>query len=146
MQGRAEPDQTTPRGKAYGLVLQITRTQQSAFLSARIAQRVVSGVTVSALPNSRLGMALVTGQVIPVVALGESTAGTAAELVLCELWESVTSSVDPAPADGPTESVAISGVKVLASGAFERLDASHVEFGGQSVEALDLAQLMDALE
>ncbi|MEZ4369539.1 MAG: hypothetical protein R3B07_01890 [Polyangiaceae bacterium] len=137
---RADADDT--RGKAYGLVLEDTRTKQSAFLSARIAQRVVRDANVSALPNSRLGMALIGGQVIPVVMLG----GASTELIVCELWENLTSGVEPAPADGPTETIAVGGVKVLASGAFHRLDAAHVEFQGESVEALDLAELLDAME
>lgn len=143
MEDRAEPKHPVGHAeKAYGLLLSDPRDSTRWFLSARIAQRVVRGATVSPIPSSRLGMALIGGRVIPVVALGTGSS----ELIVCELWDDVRAGVDPAPPKGPTETIAVSGVTVLASGAFTRLDPTHVEFEGESVEALDLALLFDGLE
>ncbi len=144
-----QPDRSQfgPEGaRAYGLVLEFfpdsRRAATRAFLSARIAQRVVRGATISSVPNSHLGMALIGGSVIPVVALGATTS----EIVVCELWESLTPGVEPEPAKGATETIGVSGVTVLSSGAFKRLDGASVEFRGEPVEALDVALLVDALE
>lgn len=143
MEDRAEPNRSGAQAeKAYGLLISEARASTRWFLSARIAQRVVRGATVSPIPSSQLGMALIGGQVIPVVALGPG----GSELIVCELWDDVTAGLDPAPASGSTETIAVSGVTVLASGGFTRLDAAHVEFEGESVGALDLALLFDGLE
>ncbi|MEZ4231727.1 MAG: hypothetical protein R3B89_21305 [Polyangiaceae bacterium] len=142
-----QPEQSpssSQRSKAHGLVLEYRDALglNRAFISARIAIRVVRGTAVTPVPNSALGMALIDGQVVPVVALGEGTS----QLVLCELSEESTPGVDPAATKGATETVAVSGVSVLESGAFPRLDAMSVEFRGEAVQALDLGLVLQALE
>ncbi|HEY3497230.1 MAG TPA: hypothetical protein VGK73_21180 [Polyangiaceae bacterium] len=96
------------------------------FVPATVAKGLVRSPIASPVASTPLQMALVAGQVLPVVALGSPSA----ELVLCEL-------------DG--ELVAFSGLEVERSGSFEAADGG-VMADGRLLRDLDLASVLRSLD
>jgi len=90
------------------------------FLPENLVEQLVARAVVSPVPGSPLLMALIDGEVLPVLPLGRLEAF----LIICVV-------------DG--ERLALGGLQVAASGAFEQLDAgAHVRFEDRSVPYLDL--------
>lgn len=96
------------------------------FVSVEIAQRVVPLPETSPVANTPLAMALVSGQVLPVVALGSPTG----VLVVCSL-------------EG--ELVGFSGLEVERTGSFPATDGG-VTFGERTLCDLDLASALRSLD
>lgn len=132
----------------YGLIVELSGHAGDAppelrFISARIAQRVVPRAVVSSLPGSQLGICQVGGLILPVVELGPA----ATELILCDLPRHAPEREQAGKPDAPpppSECLAVSGARVLASGAFERRGAA-VMYAGQPVMPLDLELLAEHL-
>lgn len=96
------------------------------FVSASIARSLVRLPVSSPVASTPLQMALVSGQVVPIVALGSPTG----ELVLCEI-------------DG--EIVGFSGLEVERAGAFEAVEGGVVA-EGRTLRDLDLASVLRSLD
>lgn len=129
--------------RAYGLIVELPvgpNHEEPAlrFISAGIAQRVVPRPVVSSLPSGHLGICLVDGVILPVVELGPG----ATELIVCELPRKGRAGYPSAPQS--TETLAVSGARALASGAFDQR-GDCVEYAGQLVEALDLELLQETV-
>jgi hypothetical protein len=89
------------------------------FISAEFVQRIVRPVAISAVPGTRLGLTFFQGRVISVLALGNAQD----ELLVCDVQG---------------ELVALSGLRVLASGFFEAA-ADGVRMDSEVVPAFDVA-------
>ncbi|MBX3183887.1 MAG: hypothetical protein KIT72_07175 [Polyangiaceae bacterium] len=116
-----------------GLILELPNDARALagrwFLTADVALRIVLAAEITRVPFSELGMALIEGQVLPVLFLS----GSATELVWCEL-----------PSDArEAEPVLVSGARVLASGRFPAAGAG-VSYLGEALAPLELGVLMDA--
>jgi hypothetical protein len=96
------------------------------FIPATVAKALVATPEVSPVPGAGLGMALVSGEVVAVVPLGDA----ASALVLCDV-------------DG--ELVAFSGLSPEASGFFEATEAG-VSFAGELAQDLDLNAALRSVE
>lgn len=96
------------------------------FVPAEIAQKVVPLPETSPVANTPLAMALVSGQVLPVVALGSPTG----VLVVCAL-------------EG--ELIGFSGLEVERSGSFPAVE-DGVMFGERKLRELDLASALRSLD
>ncbi len=96
------------------------------FVPATTARAIVPLPPMSPVANTPLQMALVSGRVVPVVALGSPTS----VLVLCELDE---------------ESVGFSGLEVSAVGSFEATERG-VLVDGRAVPELDLSGALRSME
>jgi hypothetical protein len=96
------------------------------FVSADVARQVVPLPTLSPVATTPLQMAVVGGQVVPVVALGSPTLA----LLVCEL-------------EG--EAIGFSGLEVERAGAFEATDGGVV-VGERTVRDLDLPSALRSLE
>ncbi|HEV8247754.1 MAG TPA: hypothetical protein VGP93_18395 [Polyangiaceae bacterium] len=88
------------------------------FIPAAVARSLVRRPEISRLPGTELGMALVGGEVVPVLPLGHGSGA----LVLCEL-------------EG--ESIAFSGLIPEAAGFFETSDQGVI-YGAERAPELDL--------
>lgn len=95
-------------------------------MPATIAKSLLRAPVASPVASTPLQMALVSGQVLPVVALGSPTG----ELVLCEI-------------EG--ELVAFSGLEVERSGVFEAAEGG-VMAEGRVLRELDLASALRSLD
>jgi hypothetical protein len=96
------------------------------FVPATTARAIVPLPPMSPVGNTPLQMALVSGHVVPVVALGSPTS----VLVLCELDE---------------ESIGFSGLDVSAVGAFEATERG-VLVDGRAIPELDLLGALRSME
>ena len=96
------------------------------FVSAEIAQKVVPLPETSPVANTQLAMALVSGQVLPVVALGSPTG----VLLVCEV-------------EG--ELIGFSGLEVERTGSFPAADGG-VMHGERKLRDLDLASALRTLD
>ncbi len=97
------------------------------FVSGEVIEQVVPRAVVSPIPGSALLMALVDGDVLPVLPLGRLDV----PLLICTVGG---------------ERIALGGLQVAASGNFERLaDGLHVRFEDRSVRDLDLTYPLDLL-
>jgi len=96
------------------------------FIPAEVARQVVPLPKLSPVATTPLQMAVVSGQVVPVVALGSPTQA----LLVCEL-------------DG--ELVGFSGLEVDRAGAFDATDGG-VLLGERTVRDLDLSGALRSLE
>ncbi len=107
-----------------GLVLRGKRGLH--FISAQVARGLVPRPEVSQLPGTELGMALVGGEVVPVLTLGESSGA----LVVCDVGG---------------ELIAFSGLNPEAAGFFEPTDTG-VRYGAERAVELDLGAERDSAE
>ena len=89
------------------------------FVPAEVAREIVPRPVISRVPGTPLGMALVSGRVVPVIDLGDDRR----QLLVCDL-------------DG--EFVAIAGLDVVEAGFFEA-DPDGVRDGAQRIPMLDVA-------
>lgn len=86
-----------------GLLVQL---EQTWFLPADVAKRVVRRATISPVPGSRVGITIVEGRVVTVLRVGGSaSSGPLGDLVLCEIGG---------------ETVGLAGFEVLAAGRYPR--------------------------
>jgi hypothetical protein len=97
------------------------------FVPEDVVEQLAPRAVVSPIPGSRLLMALVDGDVLPVLPLGQPHH----PLLVC-----LTAG----------ERIALGGLQVAASGSFERLDdGTHVRFEERCVPYLDLTNPLDLL-
>jgi len=96
------------------------------FVPATTARSIVPLPPMSPVANTPLQMALVSGRVVPVVALGSPTS----VLVLCELDE---------------EAIGFSGLEVSAAGSYEATERGVV-VDGRAVPELDLLGAVRSME
>lgn len=96
------------------------------FVPAEVAKSLLRAPIVSPVASTPLSMALVAGQVVPVVALGSPTG----ELVLCEI-------------EG--ELVGFSGLEVERAGTFEAAEGGVVS-DGRVLRDLDLSSVLRSLD
>jgi hypothetical protein len=96
------------------------------FVPAHVARQVVPLPTLSPVATTPLQMAMVSGRVVPVVALGSPTRA----LLVCEL-------------DG--EMIGFSGLDVERAGEFDATDGGVV-LGDRTVRDLDLSGALRSLE
>jgi hypothetical protein len=96
------------------------------FVPADVARQVVPLPTLSPVATTPLQMAVVSGHVVPVIALGSPTRA----LLVCEL-------------EG--EAIAFSGLEVERAGAFDGVDGGVV-VGERTVRDLDLPGALRSLE
>lgn len=96
------------------------------FIPADVAQNLVPEPEISDVPGTGLGMALVGGEVLPVLPLG----GRAGALLVCEVRG---------------ERLAFSGLSPEAAGFFEALPGG-VRVGGELVPELDLGEIRSNVE
>lgn len=90
------------------------------FVPSREAHSITGNVKVTPVPGSRLGIALVEGRVLSVLKLGDQRE----HVLLCEFQG---------------QSLALSGVTVLATGEFPASRAEGCVFAGERLARLDLA-------
>jgi hypothetical protein len=96
------------------------------FVPAEVARQVVPLPTLSPVATTPLQMAVVGGQVLPVIAIGSPTRA----LLVCEL-------------EG--EAIGLSGLEVERAGAFDAIDGGVV-VGGRTVRDLDVLGVLRSLE
>lgn len=101
-------------------------TEGLRFIPAEVARHVVSEPEISDVPGTGLGMALVGGEVLPVVPLGASTGA----VVVCEVHG---------------ERIAFSGLSPEAAGFFE-VAPEGVRVGDTVVPELDLGAVRAQVE
>ena len=106
--------------RAVGLL--VRRGDELCFVPGTIAEKVVRRPVVTRVPAVHLGITLVDGRVVAVVEVGEPVE-RGGNLVLCAL-------------EG--ETVALSGLDVVDSGAFDEADGG-VLVGGERVPPFDVA-------
>lgn len=97
--------------------------EQLAFIASTVVRFIRYDVTVSPFPGSSLGMALITGRIVPVISLGKETKS----LVVCEL-------------DG--EAIAFSGLEPIRSGFLEGTDQKPIE-AGEAVPEFPIREIID---
>jgi hypothetical protein len=107
-----------------GLVMR--SDQGLRFIPAEVAQNLVPEPEVSDVPGTGVGMALVGGEVLPVLPLGSS----AGAVVVCEVQG---------------ERIAFSGLAPEAAGFFEALPGG-VRVGNELVPELDLGEIRTNVE
>ncbi len=107
-----------------GLVLR--GKQGLLFIAAQVAKGLVPRQEVSRIPGTELGMALVGGEVVPVLSLGENED----VLVLCDV-------------EG--ELIAFSGLVPQAAGFFEPTDQG-VRYGSERADEINLVGRRDRAE
>lgn len=103
-----------------GLIVRLEQGRR--FVPASSAKSVLSDITVAPLPGSRFGMGLAEGRILLVLPI--SQVGT--DFVVCEI-------------EG--ESVALSGLAVIASGVFPS-GGNQVHYEDEWVPELDLKELL----
>ena len=108
-------------GQVGGLI--VRRGGKLHFIPSSVARRVVTRPAVSRVPGTELGLSLIQGRIMAVIALGPSPGNGGADLVVCDVQ---------------TDSVALSGLEVISSGVYDR-SADGVLRDGQSVPELDVA-------
>jgi hypothetical protein len=94
-----------------------------AFIASTVVRFIRYDVTVSRFPGSVLGMALITGRIVPVISLGKETNA----LIVCEL-------------DG--EAIAFSGLEPIRSGFFEGSDTKAIE-SGENVPEFPIREMVE---
>jgi hypothetical protein len=103
------------------------------FIPSSVARRVVARPAVSRVPGTELGLSLIQGRVMAVLALGRpgvTETSTHAELVVCDLT---------------TDCVAVSGLEVVASGLYPSA-VQGVTVEGRLVPELDIAREVQRFE
>jgi hypothetical protein len=120
---KADEASTDPAVRRSGIVVQ--SAQRRYFVPAEIAKELISEPTVTPVPGADFGMALVSGQVVVVVALGKSSGS----LLVCEV-------------EG--EILAVAGVLPQRSGFFEATPGG-VRIDGELVADLDVGAMARAL-
>ena len=103
----------------------VERDNRRYFVPAEIAKKLISEPTVTPVPGADFGMALVSGQVVPVVGLGKSSGA----LLICEVEGEV---------------LAVAGVAPQKSGFFEAAPGG-VRIDGQIVADLDVSAMARVL-
>jgi hypothetical protein len=100
----------------------VRRGDALGFVPAEVARRVVQRPVVSRVPGTDIGLALIAGRVIAVVAVAPERS-TAPELVVCDIG---------------TDLVALSGLEVVEAGTYDR-EGDVVVLHGQPVPLFDVA-------
>lgn len=121
---RSDPTTTANPERAAGIVVEVGGARR--FVPAGIAREIVPRPVVSRVPGRDLGVALVSGRVVPVIDLGSDRE----QLVLCDV-------------DG--DAVALGGLSVIESGFFDT-DRGAVRVGGERVPELDVADAVARTE